>query len=280
MLKSSYEYPGRYSRWTVGFTAPAVQIEGTGLDFSITPLNERGEVILKMLAPRIESEKATFEFIKIGADHSIVGKITNSTYYFAEEERSKQPSLFSLIRIITSIMSSPDSGQFGLYGAFGYDLAYQFEKIELKKARNSEQRDLVLYLPDEILIVDNQKGDAWCIKYELEDPKAKLSTRGIPRANSLSPFERASDENWMQRDLPKGTYAKQVVQAKNEFRVGNLFEVVISQTFREKLGPKTLPSQIFSRFVVYLIQSYFILFSIISICVDCPLEILLLMDSL
>lgn len=30
LLTSSYEYPGRYSRWTVGFTAPALQIEGAG----------------------------------------------------------------------------------------------------------------------------------------------------------------------------------------------------------------------------------------------------------
>jgi anthranilate synthase len=28
LLTSSYEYPGRYSRWTVGFVAPALQIEG------------------------------------------------------------------------------------------------------------------------------------------------------------------------------------------------------------------------------------------------------------
>jgi hypothetical protein len=31
LLKSSYEYPGRYARWTVGFVAPAIQIEGLGI---------------------------------------------------------------------------------------------------------------------------------------------------------------------------------------------------------------------------------------------------------
>ena len=28
ILTSSYEFPGRYARWTVGFTAPPIVIEG------------------------------------------------------------------------------------------------------------------------------------------------------------------------------------------------------------------------------------------------------------
>ena len=29
LLTSSYEFPGRYARWSVGFVAPALQIEGS-----------------------------------------------------------------------------------------------------------------------------------------------------------------------------------------------------------------------------------------------------------
>jgi anthranilate/para-aminobenzoate synthase component I len=47
------------------------------------------------------------------------------------------------------------------------------------------------------------------------------------------------------RDYPKGFFAESVKVAKNEFRVGNLFEVVLSQAFREIL--KVKPSKVFRR---------------------------------
>ena len=49
------------------------------------------------------------------------------------------------------------------------------------------------------------------------------------------------------RDGAKGKYADSVVVAKEEFRVGNLFEVVLSQAFRELL--KVKPSTVFRRYV-------------------------------
>jgi anthranilate synthase len=49
LLTSSYEFPGRYARWTVGFTSPPIQIEGKGYEFKITALNERGVVLSDMI---------------------------------------------------------------------------------------------------------------------------------------------------------------------------------------------------------------------------------------
>ena len=42
----------------------------------------------------------------------------------------------------------------GLYGAFGYDLTFQFEPIRPAQSRVAGARDLLLYLPDELLVVD------------------------------------------------------------------------------------------------------------------------------
>ncbi len=57
------------------------------------------------------------------------------------------------------------------------------------------------------------------------------------------------DVTIQKRDVPKGAYAESVITAKEEFRVGNLFEVVLSQVFRDKLNvkpshcvPETLPT--------------------------------------
>jgi len=245
LLTSSYEFPGRYARWSVGFVAPAIQIEGRGLDFSVTALNDRGVVLCNIIRSRLLAQKSTFDIDDSTVSKSVVkGKVIPSKKYFSEEDRSKQPSLFSLVRTVREIFFSPNAGQLGLYGALGYDLTFQFEPVSPKKERESDQRDLVMYLPDEILIVDNQKNDAWKVKYEFS--LDGQSTKGLERSASEAKFSAAKPEDKFEtRENAKGEYAKSVVRAKEEFRVGNLFEVVLSQAFREKLDAK--PSAIFKR---------------------------------
>eukprot|EP01041_Mallomonas_annulata_P002402 gene2402-4659_t len=244
LLTSSYEFPGRYARWSIGFVSPALQIEGTGGSFSITALNSRGVIIREMIRKHLASQP---ELFLISASVEVLsGSVITSSQYFPEEERSKQPSLFSLVRAIRELFSSSSSGELGLYGSFGYDLTFQFEPIELKSARSSTQRDLVLFLPDELLVVDNQKNDAWKVSYEFTDTQTQTTTRGLAREMSVAKFEPApATASFDRRDSVKGDFAKSVVRAKEEFRVGNLFEVVLSQTFRERVVDK--PSTIFNR---------------------------------
>ena len=138
-------------------------------------------------------------------------------------------------------------GQLGLYGAFGYDLTFSFEPIDMKQERDPEQRDLLLYLPDSVYVIDSDKRDAWHVQYEFcVDQK---STQGLPRVGLDDKFQ-SFDENkseFIKRDTQEGEFAKSVYKAKEEFKVGNLFEAVLSQTFREKLTPENAPSTIFRR---------------------------------
>ena len=71
--------------------------------------------------------------------------------WFAEELRSKQPTVFSVLREIVALFNTERDTHLGLYGAFGYELAFQFEPVHPKLERDGSQRDLVLYLPDQIL---------------------------------------------------------------------------------------------------------------------------------
>lgn len=43
LLTSSYEFPGRYARWTLGFSDPPLELSGTGRDFRVRALNDRCE---------------------------------------------------------------------------------------------------------------------------------------------------------------------------------------------------------------------------------------------
>ena len=67
----------------------------------------------------------------------------------------------------------------GLYGAFGYDLAFQFEDTALTLERPGNQRDMVLFLPDRILRYDvaTQRGHVYSYDFGVDG----ASTRGLER---------------------------------------------------------------------------------------------------
>ena len=65
--------------------------------------------------------------------------------------------MFTVLRAITALFKTDDDANLGLYGAFGYDLAFQFEPLDYRLERQPSQRDLVLYLPDELLVVDHTR---------------------------------------------------------------------------------------------------------------------------
>ena len=279
-------------------------ITARGLDFEIKALNERGSVLISIIEKHLSKKQfhekftiSTFSSITKASDVShtvrdlqvmgIKGRVIASTEFFKEEERSKQNSIFTILRELKNIFFHEKSGQLGLYGSFGYDLTFQFEEIELNKLRNAgeqKEKDLIMFFPDKILVQDNQKKTAFTIRYDFTDltdldesdlgaelkvlpgyteyVKTKggetkvvavsgindglKSTRDLPRAASYSPYVAAGvDKQFEKRDYPKGYFAESVKVAKNEFRVGNLFEVVLSQAFREVLKAK--PSQVFRR---------------------------------
>ena len=102
------------------------------------------------------------------AEDSLEGVIRAPAGRFVEEERSRQPSVFSLLRALGALFHHADEPHLGLYGAFGYDLAFQFEPIRLRLERPPDQRDLLLYLPDELVIVDHRRELATVRRYEFE----------------------------------------------------------------------------------------------------------------
>ena len=46
-MTSSYEFPGRYARWSLGFVDPPLEVSGTGNSCKISALNSRGRVLLE-----------------------------------------------------------------------------------------------------------------------------------------------------------------------------------------------------------------------------------------
>jgi anthranilate synthase len=226
VLSSGMEYPGRYSRWHLAYVNPPVEITTHGRYVTARALNERGEVILPAIADAMR---------RVGHEQPGAGDCTvvipEGEGTFTEEERSRRPTVFTALREIVAAFGCQDP-HLGLYGAFGYDLAFQFEPVRLRLDRARDQRDLVLHLPDQIYALDRRREEA--IRYSYEFTVAGVSTQGRPRqtadvAESPAPIQDKALETPVQ-----GRYAAIVGRAKERFKVGDLFEVVPSHVFRAR----------------------------------------------
>lgn len=240
VFSSNYEYPGRYTRWDTAIIDPPVVITANGRVMRIEALNKRGEVLLAPILKALQAINA----VTIDQQNAtrIDLTVAEPKGVFSEEERSRMPSVFTVLRAIVALFFSEEDANLGLYGAFGYDLAFQFDKIDFKMKRPDDQRDLVLFIPDEIVIVDHYSTKAWVDSYEFSiDGKG---THGLARETPSKVFE-PSTENPGRGDHQPGEYAQLVEKAKDSFKRGDLFEVVPGQTFYERC--ESQPSEIFRR---------------------------------
>nr|WP_181704244.1 anthranilate synthase component I [Chthonobacter albigriseus] len=240
VFSSNYEYPGRYARWDIAFVNPPVALTARGRSIVIEPLNERGRVLMPAFVEAVRAGDDLASFDDTGG--RIVAEIKLPVGRFAEEERSRQPSVFSVIRRLVAHFRSEEDQNLGLWGAFGYDLAFQFEPIDFHLDRPGDQRDLVLYFPDEVLIVDHYRAQATVYAYDFT--VAGKSTAGLPRDGARHAF-RTSDRIPGRGDHEPGEYAASVSKAVEYFKRGDLFEVVPGQTFYER--PTAPPSAISRR---------------------------------
>jgi len=240
LLTSSYEYPGRYTRWDLGFIDPPVVLTARGRRFRAEALNARGRVLLPALGRTLSGLDVVAAIDT--RDDVVEGEVRAPAGRFTEEDRSRQPSIFSLLRALVDLFFHEDEPHLGLYGAFGYDLAFQFEPVRLKLERPPEQRDLVLYLPDELIVVDHRREVAQRRRYEFEvDGRA---TDGLPRDGAARPYV-GHAEAPRAGDHEPGDYAALVRVARESFKRGDLFEVVPGQTFFS--GSPRPPSELFRR---------------------------------
>ena len=240
LLSGGVEAPGRYRRQALGFVDPPLSVTARGRTVRIDALNPRGRLLLPAIAGALDGHEALVG-LEVTAGR-ITALIRRPTGVFAEEDRSRQPSVFSVLRALMALFACPDEPFLGLYGAFGYDLAFQFEPIRRRLERPDDQRDLVLYLPDQLLVVDHGAGVARRFAYEFM--VNGVSTEGVAgggRVHAYRPDTNAAAEC----DHAPGEYQQVVRAAKEAFRRGDLFEVVPGQTFAEPCIDT--PSTIFRR---------------------------------
>jgi anthranilate synthase len=246
-LSSGYEYPGRYSRWDVASVAPPIEIIGRSRDLEFRPLNERGVAVVEIFR-RILADHPHWESIT-RAGSGWQGRLKPLPALFSEEERSRQPSVFSILRTLIEELRHPEENKLALVGAFGYDLLFQFDPVELRLPRNNA-KDLHLLLCDDICLMDRKKEVIERYQFDFSMTAASgstLSTAGLPRESG--PVEKPAGgrkrSGEIVSDHTPQEYMANVEKVREGMRRGDYYEVVLRQKFSAPYSGK--PSELFER---------------------------------
>ena len=239
-LSSGYEYPERYSRWDIASICPPIEIVAAGRNVDFRPLNRRGEALNRILQPLLEPHPHWEQFEL--RDGSLHGRLKPLPVLFPEEERSKQPSAFSILRTLIEEFRTNEDSRLALVGAFGYDLLFQFDPITLKLPRDGH-KDLHLLLCDDIYYMDRKKERIERFQYDFE--RAGGSTLGLERDGVPIPAAPKRDAGEITSDHRPEEYMAGVEVVREGMRQGEYYEVVLRQTFQAKFSES--PSELFER---------------------------------
>jgi len=230
-LSSGYEYPGRYSRWDIVAVRPPLELISFQREVTFRPLNDRGVAINRMLAAVLRDHPHWDDFYEDKG--TLRGTLKSMPALFPEEERSKQPSVFSILRALTQEFRNEADDKLAFAGAFGYDLLFQFEPIPLRLPRET-RKDLQLFLFDDIIYMDRKREqiERFSWEFDFDAPSGPLSTRGLPRDGEIVPRAPKRKPGPITADHTQAEYMANVETVREGMRQGDYYEVVLRQTFR------------------------------------------------
>ncbi|MBV9562978.1 MAG: anthranilate synthase component I [Bradyrhizobium sp.] len=238
VLSSGTTVPGRYESFDLGFADPPLVLESAGVNFQLTALNARGEVLIAFLADTLSEPCAV---ITEKSATRLAGHILRGEAPVEEDQRTRRASIMSLVRDLVAAFAMGDDALLGLYGAFAYDLVFQIEDIVQKRAREADQRDIVLYVPDRLLAYDRATGRGVVVSYDFA--WKGRSTEGLPRDGADSVYANTPRQGFA--DHAPGEYQATVETARAAFARGDLFEAVPGQLFAEPC--ERSPAEVFQR---------------------------------
>src|SRR6202451_2070206 len=183
VLSSGTTVPGRYDSFDLGFSDPPLRLETAGSDFSLEALNERGRVLIAFLGDVLREPCVV---ITKKEPTRLAGHVVRGAAPVDEDQRTRRASVMSLVRDLVAALGAPDDPLLGLFGAFAYDLVFQIEDLVPKRAREADQRDIVLYVPDRLLAYDRATGRGVVLSYDFS--WQGKSTEGLPRVTAESAY--------------------------------------------------------------------------------------------
>ena len=206
--------------------------------FRCTALNARGEVLIAFLGDVLREPCVV---ITEKSASRLAGHIIRGAAPVDEDQRTRRASVMSLVRDLVGGFTANDDPLLGLFGAFAYDLVFQIEDLVQKRARETDQRDIVLYVPDRLLAYDRATGRGVVLSYDFA--WNGKSTAGLPRDTAESVYAKTPRQGFA--DHAPGEYQATVETARAAFARGDLFEAVPGQLFAEPC--ERSPAEVFQR---------------------------------
>src|SRR5215218_2727618 len=238
VLSSGTTVPGRYESFDLGFSDPPLVLETEGANFSLNALNSRGEVLIAFIGDVLREPCVVVTEKRASR---LAGHIVRGPAPVDEDQRTRRASVMSLVRDLVAAFTANDDPLLGLFGAFAYDLVFQIEDLVQKRAREADQRDIVLYIPDRLLAYDRATGRGVTISYDFA--WKGQSTKGLSRETPDSVYVQTGRQGFA--DHAPGVYQATVQKARESFARGDLFEAVPGQLFGEPC--ERSPAEVFQR---------------------------------
>ena len=258
-LSSGVDYPGRYSRWELGFLNPPLEFIAIENSVGINSLNPKGDAILELFTPLLSNHPHLEIDNKNSNKTKLKINIKPDNKIFPEEKRSLQPSVVSVLRCLleefeqafksanNTSFSDIGSVPFGFYGAFGYELLFQFEKDHKRSfERCGDEKLFHLFFVDNIYLLDKRKEKAYRCNLDLS--KNKINTKNLsstPYRKLKIKYSKQSSNPKIKPNISAKKYENFVIKAKDKMRQGEIFEVVPSRKFLSEYSDK--PSILFKR---------------------------------
>ena len=139
---------------TWGSSTRSLVITSRGRRFRGRALNARGQILLPAIAPDASALDVVARSTKRRT--ALEGKVRAPAGRFTEEDRSRQPSVFSRLRALVDCSSSrTTAARLVRRLRLRPHLSVRARPASTRAPR--DQRDMVLYLPDELMVVDHRR---------------------------------------------------------------------------------------------------------------------------
>src|ERR1700743_142442 len=103
VLSSGTTVPGRYESFDLGFSDPPLVLETNGVNFALSALDARGQVLIAFLGDTLREPSVV---ITEKTDKRLAGHILRGAAPVEEDQRTRRASVMSLVRDMIAAFSA------------------------------------------------------------------------------------------------------------------------------------------------------------------------------
>src|SRR6266446_1636940 len=248
VLYESVDIAPTYGRYSLAVIDPPVIVEGKDETFRIRALNRRGQA---MLAQTLSATDIPCCPHVQRSAQALAGIVPCERRPVAEDERLHLNNISQVIRNLLQAFRCDDRF-LGLWGAFAYDFVRLFEPLPDRLPAIPTQ-DFRLFMPDTLLFYDHMRERAVLYVYDFLNSAMSAAELLRERFAELSPTEppaplsaRLRIPHKLASDMGREAFMSAVDDAREQMRLGEFFEVVLSHSFKGRYDRS--PLELYRRF--------------------------------